>query len=58
MSVRLLVSALRFLTVQYVFLIFCMKLGLHTTLMISKKNLVKKIVDPQGGFVPQKTLFG
>ena len=39
------------------FLIFCVKLGLHTTSMTSKKKF-GQIFDPQGGFVPQKTLFG
>ena len=39
------------------FLIFCMKLGLHTTSMTSKKILVKKLFDPPGGFCTQKKTF-
>ena len=37
---------------------FCMKLGLHTTSMTSKKKLGQKIFStPQGGFCTQKNPF-
>ena len=56
-SVRPCVPVLRPRPFDIFFWFFCMKLGLHTTSITSKKNWIKIFFDPPGGFCTPKNPF-